>query len=220
MAIELAREKTVSEKKRQTKLYQRDDKYVSDRMVSENKTESEIIRELVSTGKRTQVLRNRGHDVTTKAVRHAQKEVVREMLAPLISQLNDQDELIRKLSTQTANDYASIEGNMRTLATTSNTLLEGFTRILQNIIVIRALIWHYVTVFFHQVMDASGKKIPTSQLNAIYNREVVRAKIEAVKKQVVLDDKQIEQAAAEFGSYLVAETSNPTIPPEKERKPL
>jgi hypothetical protein len=84
MADRASRENIVSERKRQTKLYERDDRYVTERKCDAGKTESAIIRELVSTGRRTQVLRNRGRDVTTKAVRHAQKEVVRETLAPLI----------------------------------------------------------------------------------------------------------------------------------------
>lgn len=220
MAENIAKDKPVSEKKRASKLYTRDCRYVADRMSAENKTESEVIRELVSIGRRTQVLRNRGRDVTTMAVRHAQKEVVREALAPLIAQLKEQDAFLRESAQQTGSEYAAIEGSLQTLAANSKLMLEGFKRTLQNIVVIRALIWHYVTVFFHQVADANGKKITTSQLNAMYNREVVRAKIEAVKKDVILDDKQIEQHAAEFGAYLVAEVAIPTVAPEAERKPL
>lgn len=77
-----------------------------------------------------------------------------------------------------------------------------------------------MTVFFHQVADAKGKRITTSQLNAMYNREVVRAKLEAAEKRVTFDEREIEEAAARFGYFLNTETAHPTVPPEKERQPL
>jgi uncharacterized protein YktA (UPF0223 family) len=182
-------------------------------MISENKTESEIIRELVATGKRTQVLRNLGRDVTTKAVRHAQKEVMRETLAPLIDKLEKQDVYLRERDVHLGNEYASIEEKIQTLT-------EGFARILQNIVVIRALLWNYVFVFFNQLMRAKGKEITTEQLNAMYNKEVVRAHIEAAEKRVVIDEREMEQATTRFGKYLTEETAHPTVSPETERRPL
>jgi hypothetical protein len=220
MAVVAAKDKIVSEKKRAVKLYARDCRYVAEIMSAEGKTESEVIRELVSIGKRTQVLRNHGHDVTTMAVRHAQKEVVREVLAPLIAQLKEQEVFIRQSAQQTSTDYAAIEDSLRTIAANSKLMLEGFKRTLQNIIVIRALFWHYVTIFFNQMMREKGKEIPNSHLHAMYNKEVVRAKLEAEQNRVTFNEREIEEAAARFGQLLNTETSHLTIPPEKERLPL
>lgn len=216
----MAKEKRIADKSRRTKLFLRDDRFVTAKMAHENKTESEVIRELVATGRRTLELREAGKDDTMLAVREAQRKVVDKALEPLIQLLEEQKQFIENRASQNTEDYAAIEGHLRTLNNNQGVLLEGFERIVQNIVVIRALIWHYVTVFYYQVMREKGTTKTNHQLYVAYNKEVVRARIEALEKKVTFDDKEIEAAARQFGLDLISEVAHPTRPPESKRKPL
>lgn len=145
---------------------------------------------------------------------------MRETLAPLLARLKEQDEFLRSLAANNTNEFVAIEEHLRELTGASKTLLEGFARILQNIVVIRALLWNYVFVFFNGLMRAKGKELTTEQLHAMYNKEVVRAHIEAAENRVVTDEREIERATTRFGQYLAEETAHPRITPETERRPL
>lgn len=175
-------------------------------------TRSKIIRELVSKALYIEKLEEAGHDVTQRHIVRTQQGVVNEGIAPLVVSLNETKNFVETGLRQMQGEYASIEERLKRIENALGFIIKAFDRVLQNIVLIRALIWVYVFEFYYTVMVSAGKKLTPEQLNKNFSDRVKDIRIEATKHSLS-DDVVLENTVATVAKNLKADATRPPALP-------
>lgn len=144
----------------------------------------------------------------------AQKSVVSEGNAPLIAALYEQKSFVEGSVRQMQLEYASIEERLARIENALMFLIKGFDRILQNIVIIRAVIWHYVFEFYYTVMVSADKRLKREHLQKNYEDRLKDIKIEATRERSLCGEVALEKAVSVVGTNLRRDGNNPpSVPP-------
>ncbi len=206
------RERAISKRTTGTKLFSQDDLDVDRMSKNQEKTRGEIVRVLVAGQLRHQRLKEAGQDEAMVEVRYAQKLVVEEAIAPLITQLTQQKEYVETASRRTLAECVEIRERMITVEDNSRLMMSGFNRIMQNIVLIRALLWHYIFTFYQKILAGAGRKVTNEELQKNYEERLAEIKLEEARARHLFDETVAERAVNIVGQNLLKNTVSP--PPE------
>ncbi|OLE51293.1 MAG: hypothetical protein AUG51_24030 [Acidobacteria bacterium 13_1_20CM_3_53_8] len=163
-------------------LYVDNEKEIRDRSRAREGSHSEIVRNLVSEALRARHLKEYGKDETMWNVREAQRRVVGEGIVPLVDLLEEQKRYVEALASGIREEYLVIQERLKTIETNSSFLVRAADRILQNMVFVRALIWHYIFTFYHAVIVSANQKLTRAQLERNLDDRMKEIKIEAAKE--------------------------------------
>jgi hypothetical protein len=172
------------------------------RMASGNVAETEVVRELIGFALKHKRLMREGKDAALDAVRDAQKTVVGEGIEPLVNALNSTRELVEKSVGQMHDEYAQMSDRLGKLEAVSALLTDGFDRILQNQILIRALQFHYVFSFYYTVLASKDAQLTQEGLAELFRQRVRSIKVEAAKVRKLSDEASFERIVDLIGKEL------------------
>lgn len=205
------RKRKLSKKNAQTYLWEDSDRLVDTIVAGSNGKikRAELIRDLVDEALRARNLKAAGHDETLFAVRKAQTGVVSEGIAPLVGILTEQRGYVERSMAQMQQEYVFIAERLQRIENALGVVMKGFDRIVQNIILIRALIQFYIFEFYFTVLHSTGRKVSPQDLKRNYLERVKDIKIEAARERETFGEVALERTVAVVAERMVAEAKNP-----------
>src|SRR2546423_715877 len=195
-------------------LYVDNEKEIRDRSRAREGSHSEIVRNLVSEALRARHLKEYGKDETMWNVREAQRRVVGEGIVPLVDLLEEQKRYVEALASGIREEYLVIQERLKTIETNSSFLVRAADRILQNMVFVRALIWHYIFTFYHAVIVSANQKLTRAQLERNLDDRMKEIKIEAAKEKLLAGEAAFENTVKLVSRNPEPDAKNPpTAPP-------
>jgi hypothetical protein len=199
----------------QTNLYQDDERELCRMVQASGRKRADILRDLVAAGMRAKRLQAVGKDMARQDVVDAQKSVVSASQAPLITALMEQKDYIESSRRQMQKEYASIEVRLGRIENALGFLIKGFDRIIQNIVIIRALLWFYVFEFWYTMVLTGGNRLTKEQLKRNYEARIRDIKVEAARERSLLGELAFEKAVETVAANLKQDATNPPPPPSE-----
>jgi hypothetical protein len=217
---EVIEERTVRGRKRrrrlakehvQTNLWEDTNRAINSMVASSNGRlkRAELIRELVDEAVRARHLKAVGHDESLYAVVKAQTGVVSDGIAPLVSLLKEEKIYVETSMAHMQTEYVEIMERLLRIENAFGVVIKGFDCIVQNIILIRALIWSYIFEFYFTVLNSIGQKLTREQLRKNYEARVRDIKIEAAKERTLFGEVVLERTFSKVAENMYAEARNP-----------
>jgi hypothetical protein len=200
--------KPISNVSAQTNLFEEDEREVSKMVKATGKTRADVLRSLVASGIRARRLQAVGKDEALTDVINAQRSVVSASQEPLIEALNQEKKFVEKAVSQMQEEYVIIQERLMRIERALGLLIKCSERILQNAVIIRALLLHYVFYFYYSLRAGFGNKVSEEELRQSYKERMQEIRDEAKKERMLCDEEAFEGTVTRILKDMVREAGD------------